>query len=80
MSMVNVRARRDRLVAFDQRAHRRNVAQADFAWSRRRSTAMARRIRRWRGSRMHWIAVGLDRGAVGQLARRLRLRHGLPKM
>ena len=30
MSIVDARARGDRLVAFDQRAHRRDVAQADF--------------------------------------------------
>ena len=43
-------AGRDRLFAFDQRAHRRHVAQADFG--RRPSiAAIARRIRRWRGSR-----------------------------
>ena len=42
--------------------------------------AMARRISRWRGSRMHWKPSASTRGAVGQLARCARLRAGLPKM
>ena len=43
---------------------------ASLRSSRRRSQAMARRIRRWRGSRMQWKPSASTRDAVGKLAGR----------